>query len=61
MKMSTESATMQAVYYHQVDIDALIPFTLTRLTTCILQPREFEIKDVPIPQISDDEVLLKGL
>ena len=46
---------MKALWYNAVCICALMSVLLTSV-----QPRDFVIKQVPIPQIDDDEVLLKG-
>ncbi len=35
-------------------------YSCNKLDQAFEQPREFEVTDVPIPEISHDEVLIKG-
>lgn len=53
-KRNDESALVQCGVYMHVNVRC------RRVLLTSVQPRDFVIKQVPIPQINDDEVLLKG-
>jgi len=48
---------MKALWYNAVGLSGI---SVSKIYFNHTQPRDFVIKDVPIPQIKDDEVLLKG-
>jgi len=54
---ATMQGTMKALWYDAVSIE--VPSIQRPLKAA--QPKTFKIKEVPIPQITDDEVLLKGI
>lgn len=52
--------TMKALYYSSVCISMRLPGQPLTLPNQYPQPRNFTIKEVPIPEVKDDEILLKG-
>lgn len=40
--------------------DVVINGPFLSISHSLLQPRNYEIRQVPVPQIGDDEVLVKG-
>ncbi len=57
--MADPSGTMRAVYYHEASSRA--NFSNSQVLMIDSQPRNFEVREVPIPKFTDDEVLFKGL
>ena len=52
--------TMEALYYHEVCSQIGSSGVHASQLKTLEQPRNFEVRRVPIPQIGDDDVLLKG-
>lgn len=52
--------TMRALWYNSVRAFTCIVDGLRSSRFGMDQPRDFEIKQVPIPKCGDDDVLLKG-
>ena len=50
---------MHALWYNSVSATHVLLQQL--LITPVPQPRDFEIKQVPIPEVGPDDVLLKGI
>lgn len=57
--MADPSGTMRAVYYHEASSRA--NFSNSQVLMIDSQPRNFEVREVPIPKFTDEEVLFKGL
>jgi hypothetical protein len=52
--------TMKAVFYKAVSIARFATRKYRTKCVVILQPQSFDVRSVAIPQIQDDQVLIKG-
>ena len=52
------TSLMDALYYHAVSRSIFV--FVCPLKHIYVQPKDFEVRRVPIPEIGDEEVLFKG-